>query len=153
MRFLRTLSILCGCVLSVSGCAATQAYLTKHPDAADEAAIAAAAIQCVDSAVAGVIVEDAAPVILAQALACAANVFSGAALEATKDAVAREVVSRQAKIIRTIRMQQLLRPPTAGPLSLELDPNPYSSAIAQHAVIEVPELKSWEDIIACNSAD
>ena len=152
MKHVLLLVVLFAAVFAVS-CAATSAYLTKHPDAADEAAIATAAIQCVDSAVAGVILEDAAPVILAQALACAANVFSGAALEATKEAVAREVVSRQSKIIRSIRTQQLLRAPAPGPLSLELAPNPYSSAVAQHAIISVPEIRSWEDIIACNSAD
>jgi hypothetical protein len=69
-----------------------------------------------------VILEDAAPVILAQALACAAEVFSGAALAATKDAIAREVVSRQSKIIKTIRAAQLARE-TANPYTI-LTPAP-----------------------------
>lgn len=96
--------------LLVTSCAATSAYLTKHPESADEAEIAAAAINCVDHAVAGVILEDAAPVVLANALACAAELFAGQALSATKDAIAREVVSRQAKIIKTIRITQLYPP-------------------------------------------
>jgi hypothetical protein len=120
-KLLVELTALFVAVFSVS-CAATSAYLTKHPDQADEAAIATAAIQCVDHAVAGVILEDAAPVILAQALACAAEVFSGAALAATKDAIAREVVSRQSKIIKTIRAAQLARE-TANPYTI-LTPAP-----------------------------
>lgn len=107
-RALIELTALFVAVFSVS-CAATSAYLTKHPDQAEEAAIAAAAIQCVDHAVAGVILEDAAPVILSNALACAAGLFSGQALAATEHAIATEVVSRQSKIIKTIRAAQLAR--------------------------------------------
>lgn len=166
MKLLRD-SLLILCAAWLSACATTGALVAQHPEASEAVQIATAVEQCADPAIAAAINGDWS-LGLAAGVQCIAQLVANLVLPAAleKDArvsLAATLVAKQGRELKSYKARDAKKP---------LEPNPYKGSATEveksnplslsapplncpavSAVIRVPELYSWEQIIATNSAD
>lgn len=128
MRTAATLAI----IASLTGCAATQAYVAQHPETATIIQIAGAVERCLDTAAASLIDHDDLETLLGNTAICLGQQFAGQALADAKIEAGRQLSIRASLRLRTLRAG----PEVVKPLSFIKSADP---ALSMAAVYPQPE--------------
>lgn len=119
--------------LSLAGCATTGAYVQTHPDSAEAIEIATVAVNCVDHAVAGVVLETPWQPILVDALGCVSQLVLNQLLKPSLEQPAREAVYREVTQRQDRSLQRYRAMPKSDSKELSLEAVPSADMAAGYS--------------------